>query len=163
MKNSKPIVHELLESAGITVNGDNPWDIHIYDDRTYNRLLRDASHGLGESYMDGWWDCQSINAFIDRVLRADLRKKVENNWRMTWHVLKAWLINQQSMAKAGEVAERHYDFGDDLYRAMLDKRPNYTCAYWKNAQNLDDAQEAKLELVCRKIGTQKDMKILELG
>ena len=163
MKDSKPIVHELLESAGITVNGDNPWDIHIYDDRTYNRLLRDASHGLGESYMDGWWDCQSIDSFIDRVLRADLRKIVENNWRLAWHVLKTRLFNQQTMAKAGEVAERHYDLGNDLYQAMLDKRLNYTCAYWKDAKNLDDAQEAKLELVCRKIGIYQDMKILELG
>ena len=163
MKDSKLIVHELLESAGITVNGPNPWDIQIHNDRTYDRVYRDASLGLGESYMDGWWDCQSIDSFIDRVLRADLRRKVENNWRMAWHVLKTRLFNQQTMAKAGEVAERHYDLGNDLYQAMLDKRLNYTCAYWKDAKNLDDAQEAKLELVCRKIGIYQDMKILELG
>jgi cyclopropane-fatty-acyl-phospholipid synthase len=163
LKNSKRIVHELLESAGITVNGAKTWDIQIHDDRTYDRILRDASLGLGESYMDGWWDCQAIDAFIDRVLRANLKKKVEKNWRMAWHVLKAKLINQQSLAKAGEVAERHYDLGNDLYKAMLDKRLNYTCAYWKEADNLDDAQEAKLDLVCRKIGAHQGMKILELG
>ncbi len=163
MKNSKGIVHELLESAGIVANGPNPWDIQIHDERLYDRVLRDASLGLGESYMDGWWDCQAVDAFIDRVLRANLREKVENNLRMAWHVFKARLINQQSLAKASEVAEQHYDLGNDLYRSMLDKRLNYTCAYWKNSNNLDDAQEAKLDLVCRKINAHKGMKILELG
>ena len=163
MNNSKRIVHELLESAGITVNGANPWDIQIHDDRTYDRLLRDASLGLGESYMDGWWDCQAIDTLIDRVLRANLKKKVEKNWRMAWHALKARLINQQSLEKAGEVAKQHYDLGNDLYKAMLDKRLNYTCAYWKESDNLNDAQEAKLDLVCRKIGAHQGMKILELG
>jgi len=163
LKNSKRIVHELLEAAGVTLNGSNPWDIQIHDDRIYDRLLRNASLGLGESYMDGWWDCQAIDSFIDRVLRADLRKKVNNNWRMAWHILKARLFNQQSLSKAGEVAERHYDLGNDLYRAILDKRLNYTCAYWKDAENLDDAQEAKLDLVCRKISAHQGMKILELG
>ena len=58
---------------------------------------------------------------------------------------------------------KHYDLGNDLYQAMLDKRMVYTCGYWKNASNLDDAQEAKLDLVCRKIGAHQGMRILELG
>jgi len=163
MKNSKHIILELLESAGVSVDGPNPWDIQIHNDRIYDRLLRDSSLGLGESYMDGWWDCEAVDAFIDRVLRANLREKVKKNWRMAWQALKARLINQQSLVRAGEVAEQHYDLGNELYQAMLDKRMNYTCAYWKDAKNLDDAQETKLDLVCRKIGVHQDMKILELG
>ncbi len=163
MKNSEKMVRELLATAEIEVNGDQPWDIQVHDDRLYGRLLRDASLGLGESYMDCWWDCEAIDVFIDRVLRAKIRKKVEKNLRLALHVLQAKLFNRQSSSRAKEVAERHYDLGNDLYRAMLDKRLNYTCAYWKDADNLDDAQEAKLDLVCCKIGAKPGMQILELG
>lgn len=163
MNKSKLVVQELLETAGVTIDGDQPWDIQVHNDRFYERILRDASLGLGEAYMEGWWDCDAIDAFIDRVLRANLREEVENNLRMAWHVLRAKLFNRQSLARSPEVAHRHYDLGNDLYRAMLDKRLNYTCAYWANADNLDDAQEAKLDLVCRKIGAQPGMTILELG
>ena len=163
MQNSTSVIQDLLQSADITINGQNPWDIQVHDERFYERVIRDASLGLGEAYMDGWWDCEAIDAFIDRVLRANLREKVEKNLRMAWYLLKAKLFNRQSREKAHEVAKRHYDLGNDLYRAMLDKRLNYTCAYWKDAQNLDEAQEAKLELVCQKIGVKHGMKILELG
>jgi len=152
MQKSEKFIRDLLSSADITVNGSQPWDIQIIDDRFYERVLQDASLGLGESYMDGWWECAAIDSFIDRVLRADLRSQVEKNWRLTFHILRAKLFNRQSSARAYQVGERHYDLGNDLYRAMLDKRLNYTCAYWKDADNLDDAQEAKLELVCQKIG-----------
>lgn len=163
MNKSEKLVHELLETAGIKVNGRHPWDIQVHDKRLYDRILRDSSLGLGEAYMEGWWDCAAIDALIDRVLRANLREKVEKNLRLAWHVLRAKLFNRQSLARSPEVAHRHYDIGNDLYRAMLDKRLNYTCAYWKDAVNLDDAQEAKLDLVCQKIGVHPGMSILELG
>ncbi len=163
MEKSEKIIRDLLETANIKVGGDQPWDIQVHDKRFYDQILRDATLGLGESYMDGWWDCKSIDAFIDRSLRGKLRKEVENNLRIAWHALRAKLFNRQSMRKSREVAEQHYDLGNDLYRAMLDKRMNYTCAYWKEAENLDEAQEAKLDLVCRKIAAHEGMKILELG
>ncbi|MCC6147291.1 MAG: cyclopropane fatty acyl phospholipid synthase [Anaerolineaceae bacterium] len=163
METSQKILSEMLETATIQVNGGNPWDIQVHNERFYDRTLQDSSLGLGEAYMDGWWDCEAIDQFIDRVLRAHLDEKVKNNTRLLWHVLRAKLFNRQSSGKAFEVGIRHYDLGNDLYRAMLDKRLNYTCAYWKTARNLDEAQEAKLELVCKKIGAKPGMQILELG
>jgi cyclopropane-fatty-acyl-phospholipid synthase len=163
MKKSEIVVRQLLASADVEVNGSRAWDIQVHNPRLYDRILRDSSLGLGESYVEGWWDCESIDSFIDSVLRANLREKVENDARIAFQVLKAKLFNRQTESKSLEVAERHYDLGNDLYQAMLDKRLNYTCAYWKEAKNLDDAQEAKLELVCQKIGIYQGMKILELG
>ena len=78
-------------------------------------------------------------------------------------MLQSKLFNLQSKARAFKVGEHHYDLGNDLYEAMLDKRLNYTCGYWKNANTLDEAQEAKLELVCQKIGLQPGMRVLEFG
>lgn len=163
MANAETMIRELLEQAEVEVNGSNPWDIQVNDKRLYDRILQDGSLGLGEAYMDGWWDAHSVDEFIARVLKARLDEKVVNETRYLFQVLRAKLFNRQSSARAFKIAEAHYDLGNDLYRAMLDKRLNYTCAYWKKARNLDDAQEAKLDLVCRKIGIHKGMRILELG
>jgi cyclopropane-fatty-acyl-phospholipid synthase len=152
MNKSEKTIRELLETAGISINGDRPWDIQVHDGRFYDRVLRDASLGLGEAYMDGWWDCQQLMLLLTGSCGQICVKKVEKNLRLAWHILQARLFNRQSLNRSPEVADRHYDLGNDLYKAMLDKRLNYTCAYWADASNLDDAQEAKLDLVCRKIG-----------
>jgi len=163
MAKSETVIRELCELADVQINGSRPWDMQVHDDRLYDSILRDSSLGLGEAYMDGWWDCESIDEFINRVLKARLDEKIQNNARLVFQVLRAKLFNRQSSARAFEVGEKHYDLGNDLYLAMLDKRLNYTCGYWKNARTLDEAQEAKLELVCRKIGIHPGMRILELG
>lgn len=163
MKKSETIIRELLDIAGIKVNGSNPWDMQVHDDRLYDRILSDSSLGLGEAYMEGWWYSDSIDELINRALKARLDEKIKKNIRLVFQVLQADIINRQSSARAFEVGVKHYDLGNDLYQAMLDKRLNYTCGYWKNAQNLDEAQEAKLELVCKKIGIYPGMRILELG
>ncbi len=160
---SEAVIRDLFTLAGIEVNGKNPWDIQIHNSRTYDRILQQTALGLGESYMDGWWDCEAVDQFIYRVLTADLDKKVRGNWKVFFHILISRLLNMQSRSRAYQVGQRHYDLGNDLYTAMLDRRLNYTCAYWKNAQTLDEAQEAKLDLVCRKIGLQPGMRVLELG
>jgi len=160
---SERIVRELLNLADVEVDGKSAWDIQVHEPRFYERVLKESSLGLGESYMDGWWDCQAVDQFIDRVLKADLDKKVKGNWKFLFHTLKSRLFNLQAPSRAFEVGEHHYDLGNDLYCAMLDRRMNYTCGYWKNASNLDEAQEAKLDLVCRKIGLQPGMRVLELG
>ena len=160
---SETLICELLESVGIQINGGNPGDIKVRDSRLSDRVLREADLGLGEAYMDGWWDCDAIDEFISRILRGKLDDKVRGNWKILLHALRSRLLNQQLPAKAFVVGKRHYDLGNDLYTAMLDKRMNYTSAYWKNAANLDEAQEAKLELVCKKINLKEGMQVLELG
>ena len=163
MTNSETLVRDLLELAEIKINGSQPWDLQVHDDRLYDRILRDSSLGLGEAYVDAWWDCESVDGFIYRVLEAHLDEKVQKNLRLVSQAVLSKLFNRQSRARAFEVGQKHYDLGNELYLAMLDKRLNYTCGYWKEAHNLDQAQEAKLELVCRKIGIHPGMRILELG
>ena len=162
-KNAEKIVKELLSTADIRINGSKPCDIQVHNPKLYSRLLRESTLGLGESYMDGWWDCEGLDEMIKKMLQADLEKQVRGNWKYLWHILESKLFNLQKSSRAYQVAQEHYDIGNDLYQAMLDKRLNYTCAYWKNANNLDEAQEAKLDLVCRKIQLEPGMKVLELG
>jgi cyclopropane-fatty-acyl-phospholipid synthase len=163
MPKSEIVLRELLSLAEIEVNGSHPWDIQVHNDLFYERVLRDSTLGLGESYMEGWWDCPAIDEFVDRALKAHLEDKVRNETRYLFQAMRAKILNRQSSKRAFEVGVKHYDLGNDLYQRMLDKRLNYTCGYWNEAKNLDDAQEAKLELVCKKIGAKPNMKILELG
>jgi len=163
MQNAELVLRELLSLADIEVNGSDAWDIQVRDQRFFQRVLQDSSLGLGESYMEGWWDCQAIDELINRVLRANLDEKVKNESRLWFQVARAKLLNRQSKGRAYEVGIRHYDLGNELYQSMLDNRMTYSCGYWKNAANLDEAQEAKLDLVCKKVGLKPGMKVLDIG
>jgi cyclopropane-fatty-acyl-phospholipid synthase len=154
-------IQELLSLAGIKINGNNPWDIQVKDKSVYSRVLSNGSLGLGESYMEGLWDCEQLDEFFNRVLRANLDKKVDVTF--IWHVLKAKFLNLQSESRAFLVGQHHYDLDNELYRLMLDKRMIYSCGYWKNAKNLDEAQEHKMDLICKKVGLKKGMKVLDIG
>jgi cyclopropane-fatty-acyl-phospholipid synthase len=163
MSQSKKTILELFSSAGISVNGENPFDIQVHNEKFYKRVLKETALGLGESYVDGWWECQALDQCFDRILRAKLNEKVKGDWKIAWHFLRPKLFNLQKLSRSFRVGQQHYDIGNDLYQAMLDKRMLYTCGYWKEADDLDKAQEDKLDLVCRKIGLEPGMKVLELG
>ena len=158
----KMVIEELLSEADIRINGDCAWDIHVKNEAFYKRVLSEGSVGLGEAYMDGWWQCDALEEFSHRVIRADLGSRIKWNFRLLSGFLSARLFNLQSRRRAFVVGERHYDFGNDLFQAMLDRRMIYSCAYWKDARNLDQAQEAKLELVCRKLDLKPRMKVLDM-
>ncbi len=161
--NFQTAVTELLKQADVIVNGDRPWDIQIKDPAFYARVLRDGSLGIGEGYMDGQWEVDDLETMAVKVLKANLGEKVLKNPKLLWHGLNAKLFNQARKSKAFEVGQQHYDIGNDLYERMLDKRMVYTCGYWKEAKNLDEAQEAKLDLICQKVGLQKGMHVLDIG
>ncbi|MBX9804987.1 MAG: cyclopropane fatty acyl phospholipid synthase [Alphaproteobacteria bacterium] len=167
----KQIVQDILLLGDIKINGTRPWDIIVHDERLYNRLIKNTDLGLGESYMDGWWDCQSLDEFFYRVIRSDLKTKAIHQphfWQslLIQKLFEAMrgLFNFQTKERAFIVGEKHYDIDNDLYEKMLDKRLTYTCGYWDNgAKNLNEAQEAKLELTCQKLQLKPGMRILDIG
>jgi cyclopropane-fatty-acyl-phospholipid synthase len=161
--NLKERAQAILAKAGIAINGPNPWDIQVHDERLYGRVLRQGSLGLGEAYIDGWWSADSLDQFFDRVLAAQLDEETQPKWRAFLFELMHKLFNYQSKSRAFTVGEQHYDIGNDLYERMLDKRMVYTCAYWKDAQTLEEAQEAKLDLVCRKLSLKPGQRVLDIG
>ena len=156
-------VRQFLEPADIRVNGDRPWDIRIHNSDFFNYVMSGGSLALGESYMAGWWDCDALDQFFDRILRLRLDEKVRKIPRFLWTCAKATVACLPRRYKAFEIGKRHYDIGNDLFTVMLDKWMNYSCAYWNGAKNLDEAQEAKLELICRKLLLQPGMKVLDIG
>jgi len=157
------LVKDLLSLADVEINGKDPWDIQVYDNRFYKRAISEVELGLGESYMDKWWDAEKLDELIFRILRANLKNKVKHNFKIALQLAGFYFINMQARRRAFIIGERHYDLGNDLFKTMLDKLMNYSCAYWKNASNLNEAQENKLELICRKLYLKEGMKILDIG
>lgn len=156
-------VQEILDLAGVKINGDGPGDIQVHNPNFYSRVLKQGSLGLGESYMDGWWDAASLDDFFYLVLKANLDKKISLNFKTILYFLSSTLFNQQTKSQAFKIGEQHYDLGNDLYTAMLDPYMAYSCGYWRTADNLAQAQEAKLDLICRKLGLRAGDRILDIG
>jgi cyclopropane-fatty-acyl-phospholipid synthase len=160
---AKELIHRLLNKANIQINGDHPWDIQVHNEHFYWRVLRCGSLGLGESYMDGWWDCTQLDEFIARLLRAQLDRKITHRFHNLILQFINRLINFQTRRRALKVGRMHYDLGNDFYQLMLDKTLSYSCAYWPTALDLDQAQKNKLELICKKLELQKGMTLLDIG
>ncbi|MEN9390479.1 MAG: hypothetical protein RLZZ283_579 [Candidatus Parcubacteria bacterium] len=156
-------VRELFAQAGVTVDGPNPWDIRVHDKRFYRSVLAGGTLAAGESYMDGWWDVDDMAELVNRLFRAGFNYTALVNIRTIGYFISSWLFNMQNKHRAFEVGEKHYDVGNDLYAAMLDSRMTYTCGYWKEARSLEEAQKAKLDLICKKIGLKSGDRVLDIG
>ncbi|GAA4382910.1 cyclopropane fatty acyl phospholipid synthase [Hymenobacter koreensis] len=156
-------VATILAPTGVQLNGPNPWDLQVHNPQFYPRVLSQGTLGLGESYMDGWWDCDQLDQFIFRALRADLYHAARLSWKSKLEILFTRVLNRQARGRAARNAQHHYDIGNQLYQLMLDERMVYSCAYWKNAADLNQAQENKLDLVCRKINLQPGQRVLDIG
>ena len=156
-------VRDLFAMAGVEVDGPNPWEMRVRDEGVYRRILADPELALGETYVDGLWECERVDELVCRILRAGLDRKVRSNRKLLLQLLRNKLTNPQSVRRAREVGRRHYDIGNDLYEAMLDSEMTYTCGFWEGAETLDEAQQAKLKLVCDKIGLKEGMRVLDIG
>nr|WP_278992311.1 cyclopropane fatty acyl phospholipid synthase [Plesiomonas shigelloides] len=157
------IATELLDKAGIMINGPRPFDMRIKHPDTLMRILQEGSLGLGESYMDGWWECDRLDVFFDKVLTAKLDQQLPSHLKDILRIARARLFNMQTRHRAWQVGKEHYDLGNDLFNAMLDPNMQYSCAYWKDADTLADAQVAKLKMICEKLQLQPGMKVLDIG
>lgn len=162
MSQARARIEALFAHADVQINGPRPFDLQVHDERLFERILGEATLGLGEAYMDGWWDCEQLDVMLTKVMRADIRRHIRP-LSLVLPVLTAKLFNLQSLPRAFQVGEQHYDLGNDLFELMLDRRMTYTCGYWRDATDLDAAQEAKLDLICRKIGLREGQRVLDIG
>jgi len=157
-------VQDLLAEADVRVQGNRPWDIKVHSSTLWSRTVAQGSLGLGEAYLDGVWDCESLDQFFDHVLTAKLSEKIKLRSLPIVDLLRSRIFNPQSKKRSLNVAEIHYNLGNPFYEAMLDPHMQYTCGYYSaGAQTLEEAQEAKLHLVCRKLGLKPGERVLELG
>ncbi|PIE72364.1 MAG: cyclopropane-fatty-acyl-phospholipid synthase [Deltaproteobacteria bacterium] len=165
---SERFIREIMQSLDIQVDGERPWDVRIHNPLFYKRVATQGSLGLGEAYMDGWWDCDALDELFYRLLRnkAD-EKTADTGLRKIYKSIKNYLVSVQNQiqrkTRAFIIGQHHYDLGNELFSIMLDKGLNYSCAYWHKAENLQQAQTEKLDLICRKIGLKPGMEVLDIG
>lgn len=157
------ITSDLLEHAGVKINGHAPGDIQVKHPDFYKRVLQQGSLGLGESYMDGWWDCEKLDVFFCKAMRAGLENRLPRHFRDILRILGARLLNLQTRKRAWVVGKEHYDLGNDLFSRMLDPYMQYSCGYWKIADNLQEAQQDKLRLICDKLELRPGLRLLDIG
>ncbi|MDI5921790.1 cyclopropane fatty acyl phospholipid synthase [Halomonas sp. LR5S13] len=160
---ARRVIEQLLDGSGVTLNGDAPHDIRVLHPDFFSRVLHKGTLGLGESYMDGWWECDRIDELACRLLLNGLGEHARSTTERLKYRLQAGFLNLQSKARAYMVGEAHYDLGNDLFERMLDPTMCYSCGYWKSADDLHQAQRAKLELTCRKLDLKPGMKVLDIG
>ncbi len=161
---SAQAISQIFALADISINGSRPWDIQVYRPEFYRHVLCGGSLALGETYVAGWWDCLALDQFFFRVLRNGLDQKIRKSRAAIFCGIKAAFFNCQNKKNAKEVARKHYDVGNDLFESMLDKHMIYSCAYWNDGTiDLTAAQEAKMELICRKVNLEPGMRVLDIG
>jgi cyclopropane-fatty-acyl-phospholipid synthase len=140
--------------------------VEVRDPRAWT-LLFHGSNGLADGYVNGYWDSPDpvgvVRVLARNMARLDrLRRRfhpvLEPARRLTGRVSR----NSRRGARANIAA--HYDLGNTLFSAFLDRRLVYSCAYFpRPGADLDEAQDAKLERVCRRLDLREGDHLLEIG
>ncbi|HTB62483.1 MAG TPA: cyclopropane fatty acyl phospholipid synthase [Opitutales bacterium] len=160
---AEAVVTDVFARANIHMDGAQPWDLRIHNRHFYSRVLRGGSLAMGESYMEGWWDCDDFSEMFFRAISAKLDQQTPINLRTILAWGAAFLFNPQSKNRSRVVGLRHYDLGNDFFGAMLGPTWQYSCAYFKGTDDVDEAQRLKIDLICRKLGLRKGMRLLDIG
>jgi cyclopropane-fatty-acyl-phospholipid synthase len=163
MDRAERIVTTLLEQAGVAVDGTRPWDIRIHNPEVYSRVLRQRNLGLGEAYMEGWWDCERLDELFFRLCAVELDVWSQKKLSVLWSALLDRLLNRQSRRASRTVARRHYDLGNDMFLAWLCPHNQYSCAYFSASDDLEAAQRRKLDLIARKLDVRPGHSVLDIG
>ena len=163
MNRAQKAIEKLFAEADVRINGDRPWDIKVHNDKFYPRVVSHGNLELGESYMDGWWDCDALDQFFYKILSTDLEKKASLDWATVRTYLQSRFWNIQNEKGSRKVAVNHYDLSAKLYMSFLDPYNQYTCGYFKDTADLNEAQEKKMDLICKKLCLRKGDKVLDIG
>jgi cyclopropane-fatty-acyl-phospholipid synthase len=158
----KPLFESLLSGSGVRVGGDRPWDIRVNRDRLYRRALR-GSLGVGESYIDGDWDCEALDELFRRVLSSDARRYPLVRAAEGLKALQARFTNLQTKRRSRAVAEEHYDLDHRMYALFLGPWNQYTCCFFDGTDDLERAEVRKLELICDKLELRPGDRLLDIG
>lgn len=163
MSRTQNVLTSLLATADIQVDGIRPWDITVHDARFFGRVLAFGTLGFGESYMDGWWDCDLLDEMCCRAIRCQLDQRFAFRLPNLWTVFTAFFMNQQTIRRSRKVGGVHYDLSNDFFEAMLDPNMQYSCALFDEGDDLAVAQLRKLEWICRRLRLRPGLRLLDIG
>ncbi len=165
MSTAQSVLTNLLASADIRINPERfrGWDIQVHDRRFFSRVMASGTLGFGESYMDGWWDCDSLDEMCCRAIRAALEERFEFRLPNLWALVTALVANQQTLRRTRKVGRVHYDLSNDFFEAMLDPNMQYSCALFAEGDELNSAQLRKLDWICERLRLRPGLRLLDIG
>lgn len=163
MSDYEALVKNLLQEAGVQIGGDSPWDIQVHNPDFYSRAIIQGTLGLGESYMDGWWSCKSVDELFNRLVSAQLHIKARISLRFKLIILTGRLVNRQTRSRSMKVVNTHYNAENEILMSFLDDYKQYSCAYFKDTDDLNTAQRQKLDLIFKKLGLSSSDHLLDIG
>jgi cyclopropane-fatty-acyl-phospholipid synthase len=163
MSTAQKVMTDLLAFADVRINGDRPWDIQVHDRRFFRRALAAGTLGFGESYMEGWWDCNALDEMCCRAIRTGLDKRFTFRLPNVWALLTALLANEQTLRRSRKVGRVHYDLSNDFFEAMLDPNMQYSCALFSDGDDLASAQLRKLDWICERLRLRPGLRVLDIG
>jgi cyclopropane-fatty-acyl-phospholipid synthase len=164
------LVQRPIEGVGVRLelwDGSSPYaasvprvgDLIVRDRRTLLGLLVNPELWFGEAYMSGRL---GVNGPLEPVIEALCRASAPAPSALEW--IRAVLALPNTLTSARDNVHHHYDLGNDFYQQWLDRDLVYTCAYFADSRmSLDDAQRAKLDLVCRKLRLKDGETVVEAG
>lgn len=158
----RSLLANLLDGTGVGIDGDRPWDITVNRQRFYRRVLR-GSIGIGESYMDGDWDCPALDELFRRVLAAGKSHSPLLRAARVFKDLQARLTNLQTRIRSQAVAEEHYDLDQRMYALFLGPWNQYSCCFFDGTDDLERAELLKLEMLCDKLEISAGDRVLDIG
>ena len=154
----------LKKHCNITINGNNPQDIIVTNNKFYNMALTNGELGVSESYMYGYWYSNDLYSTIYQL--CSNYKSIsyyDFNINDVLSILSRKIFNQQTISRALVDVQSHYDIGNDLYTRMLDKNMQYTCGFWQDTNDLDTAQLQKMKIIGQKLNLKPGDTLLDIG
>lgn len=150
-----PIRFELWDGFALAPPGPPVATIHFNTRAALLSWIWDPELNFGETYVSGAVEIRGdLEALLEAGYRALTRRR-----RIWWRT-----SNVNDVAASTQNVHRHYDLGNDFYRRWLDREMVYTCAYFRSpATSLEEAQVAKMELVCRKLRLSSGERVVEAG
>ena len=153
-----------LMTAGDPSLGDTA-RVEIHDDHAFTRMLMGGSTGAGESYMDGQWSSADLRAVLSGALANARRVRLDAAMSLPRRLGDRWRHSRRRNSRSGseQNIHAHYDLGNEFFQLFLDESLAYSCAIWDGCDDLGEAQEAKFNLVCRKLDLKPGDEVLEIG
>ena len=156
-------VQDFLQQADIRVDGSRPWDIKICHPDFFKCIMQQGLLGLGESYMDGWWECERVDILIYKFLTGRLDEYLPIHLHNILNLFSAKLLSLKPDHVSLTSGNKEHEIGYDIFAVMLDNYMQYSCGLWREGTSLDEAQTAKLQMICEKLQLSPGMRILDLG
>jgi cyclopropane-fatty-acyl-phospholipid synthase len=158
----KKAVERILSTVDVRIGGSRPFDMQVHSDLFYKRVLLEGSVGLGESYMDGLWDCADLEELVFRFVESGIERRFRLLPGFVTMNALGHLVNRQPRS-LGERTSRHYNTDNDLFASFLGKYKNYSCAFYEEGDDLDTAQLKKMDLICDELCLRPGENVLDIG